>query len=179
MLELLRGDITRQSTDAIVNAANAELAPGGGVAGAIHSAAGEAFTEECRQLRAAHGRLATGKAVATGAGKLHVRHVIHTVGPVWYGGGKGEPAALASCYRESMRLADELGLESISFPSISTGIFGYPVEEAAPVALAAIHDAMRTARHVKLVRFVLFDEATLEAYRRAADTITHAVNENA
>lgn len=178
MLELLRGDITRQSTDAIVNAANSELAPGGGVAGAIHSAAGETFTEECRQLRAKSGRLATGKAIATGAGKLRVRHVIHTVGPVWHGGDKGEPAALAGCYRESIRVADELGLTSISFPSISTGIFGYPVEEAAPVALAAVREAMRAARYVKLVRFVLFDEATLDAYRRAADTIT-AVNETA
>lgn len=179
MLELLRGDITRQSTDAIVNAANSELAPGGGVAGAIHRAAGEAFTEECRRLRASRGRLATAHAVATGAGKLKARHVIHTVGPVWYGGDRGEPAALASCYRESIRLADELGLASISFPSISTGIFGYPVEAAAPVALAAVREAMRAARHVKLVRFVLFDETTLDAYRRAADAITANVSENA
>jgi O-acetyl-ADP-ribose deacetylase len=167
-ITLLTGDITQQDADAIVNAANAELAPGGGVCGAIHRAGGPAIWEECKAIRQKQGPLPTGQAVATTAGGMRARYVIHTVGPVWQGGDRGEPELLASCYRESVRVADELGLSSVAFPSVSTGIFGYPVELAAPVALSAVSEALKSAAHVRDVRFVLFDEGTMRAYERAA-----------
>jgi O-acetyl-ADP-ribose deacetylase len=165
---LLTGDITLQDADAIVNAANEQLAPGGGVCGAIHRAGGPAIWEECKAIVATRGPLPTGQAVATTAGKMKARYVIHTVGPVWHGGSSGEPEKLASCYRESIRAADELKLNRIAFPSISTGIFGYPVELAAPVALEAVAAALQASRHVTEVRFVLFDKATHDAYSEAA-----------
>jgi len=163
-LELVQGDITRETTDAIVNAANSQLEPGGGVCGAIHRAGGAAIAEECRKLRAERGRVSTGHAVATGGGRLPARYVIHAVGPVWSGGASGEPEALASAYRESIRVADELGLKSIAFPAISTGIFGYPLADATQVAVDAVRDALTHARNVDTVRFVVFDEAALQAY---------------
>ncbi|MBZ5566385.1 MAG: O-acetyl-ADP-ribose deacetylase [Acidobacteriia bacterium] len=167
------GDITVQDTDAVVNAANEQLAPGGGVCGAIHRAGGPAIWNECETIVAKRGPLPTGQAVATAAGKMKARYVIHTVGPVWHGGQSGEPEKLASCYRESIRVADELKLTSIAFPSISTGIFGYPVAQAAPVALQAVAAALRNAQDLREVRFVLFDPATADAYTRAAANATY------
>lgn len=171
-ITLLTGDITLQGTDAIVNAANEQLAPGGGVCGAIHRAGGPAIWEECERIVQKRGPLPTGQAVATTGGKLKARYVIHTVGPVWHGGRSGEPELLASCYRESIRVAGELQLKSIAFPSISTGIFGYPVELAAPVALAAVAEAVQASPHVTEVRFVLFDQTTFDVYSDAGRAIS-------
>lgn len=177
---LLAGDITLQDADAIVNAANEQLAPGGGVCGAIHRAGGPAIWKECERIVQQRGPLPTGQAVATTGGKMKARYVIHTVGPVWHGGHSGEAEKLASSYRESIRIADELKLQSIAFPSISTGIFGYPVELAAPVALHAVAEALRSAVHVRQVRFVLFDQGTHDAYSQAASTLqSHAADKNA
>jgi O-acetyl-ADP-ribose deacetylase (regulator of RNase III) len=166
-VEIARGDLTRERVDAIVNAANSSLLGGGGVDGAIHRAGGPRILEECRTIRARRGPLPPGEAVLTTAGDLPARHVIHTVGPIWSGGHAREAETLAACYRSSLALADEAGLESVAFPSISTGAFGYPIEEAAPVALRAIAEGLRGARAVRLVRCVLFSEADLEVYRRA------------
>jgi O-acetyl-ADP-ribose deacetylase (regulator of RNase III) len=162
------GDITLETTEAIVNAANSSLLGGGGVDGAIHRAGGPDILAECRRLVAHIGRLPAGKAVATRGGRLAARHVIHTVGPFWSGGGHNEAETLASCHRESIRIADELELASIAFPAISTGAYRYPVEEAAQVAVRAAAAALEQATHVREVRFVLFDAATLEHYARAA-----------
>ena len=167
-VRLLRGDITRYPSDAIVNAANSDLLPGGGVCGAIHRAGGPAIAEECRRLRAARGSVSPGHAVATTAGRLDAEYVIHTVGPVWQGGGYGEAQALSGCYRESMRLADELKLHSISFPAISTGIFGYPIEQAAWVTIPTVIESLRSAKNLVLVNIVLFDKTTLDVFARAA-----------
>ncbi len=170
-IELAQGDISRETIDAIVNAANSELLPGGGVCGAIHRAGGPKIAEECGALRRERGPVRTGSAVATGAGKLAARHVIHAVGPIWEGGSQGESASLASCYRESLRVADGLQLKSIAFPAISTGIFGYPLDEAARVALASVSETLPGLQHVELVRFVLFDAAALDAFTCAAESI--------
>ena len=161
-------DITRENVDAIVNAANSSLMGGGGVDGAIHAAGGPQIIEHCRKIVAQHGSLPQGQAVATTAGRLSARHVIHTVGPVWHGGNGGEPEALASCHREAIRIADELQLESIAFPAISTGIFGYPVQLAAPIALTSAAESLQSARHVHEVRFVLYDSNTRECFAQAA-----------
>ena len=170
-LEIARGDLTRERVGAIVNAANSSLMGGGGVDGAIHRAGGPAILEECRVLRARRGPLPPGEAVITTGGALPARRVIHTVGPIWHGGRSGEPETLAWCYRSSLALADEEGLSSVAFPSISTGAFGYPIEEAAPVALRAIAEVLPTARSVRLVRCVLFSESDLEAYGGAVGAI--------
>jgi len=162
------GDITHERADAIVNAANSTLLGGGGVDGAIHRTGGPAILEECEQIVARIGRLPAGQAVATGAGRLAARHVIHTVGPFWSGGRRGEAETLASCHRESIRIADELELASIAFPAISTGAYRYPVEEAAQVAIASAADALQKTKHVREVRFVLFDAGTLQPYLDAA-----------
>jgi O-acetyl-ADP-ribose deacetylase (regulator of RNase III) len=168
VIELASGDITRETTDAIVNAANEELLPGGGVCGAIHRAGGPEIATECRAITSLRGDLRAGEAVATTGGQLPVQKIIHAVGPKWKDGNSGEAADLTSCYREAIRIADELGLKSVSFPSISTGIYGYPLHLAAPVAVAAAREALAAARNVTTVRFVLFDEASLDAYRQAA-----------
>ena len=163
-LKLALGDITRFDADAIVNAANSRLAGGGGVDGAIHRAGGPAILEECRRI----GGCPTGKAVATGAGVLPARFVIHAVGPVYRGGGRGEPELLASVYRSALQVADGLGAARVAFPSISTGAYGYPLDKAAPIALGAV--AAHLAGGTTCVReatFVLFDERTLAAYERA------------
>lgn len=163
-LVLVKGDITRQSTDAIVNAANPSLMGGGGVDGAIHRAGGPAILEECRQIVARQGRLPSGKAVITTGGQLQARHVIHTVGPIWQGGRSGEPELLASAYRESLKLAVAHGLQTLSFPSISTGAYGYPVRQAAEVALPTVVAFLRQEESLPEVTFVLFDEATYRTY---------------
>jgi len=161
-------DITREKVDAIVNAANSSLMGGGGVDGAIHAAGGPEIKEHCRKIVAERGPLSSGKAVATSGGRLLARYVIHTVGPVWSGGARGEPETLASCHSESIRVADELQLSSIAFPAISTGVFGYPVELAAPVAIGSAVEALHSARCVREVRFVLYDHGTREHFERAA-----------
>ncbi len=165
-IEVAQGDITRETTDAIVNAANSSLLGGGGVDGAIHRAGGPEILEECRKIRKEQypGGLPTGKAVATSGGRLKARHVIHTVGPIWAGGGGGEAELLASCYRESLRVADGLGLKSVAFPAISTGVYGYPMAEAAKVAVATVREVLPTLKHVGLVRLIAFDPATTRSY---------------
>lgn len=158
-LEAKRGDITAEAVDAIVNAANEALAPGGGVSGAIHRAGGPAIAEECRRVA----RCPTGRAVATTAGDLPARWVVHAVGPVWRGGGAGEAELLASVYRSSLDVAAAAGARSVAFPAISTGIYGYPLDEATTVAVAAVRSWEGGA--IELVRFVCFDDLTLAAYR--------------
>ncbi|MFL6021198.1 MAG: O-acetyl-ADP-ribose deacetylase [Gaiellaceae bacterium] len=163
MIELVLGDITEQDVDAIVNAANPSLLGGGGVDGAIHRAGGPSILEECRAL----GGCEPGDAKATRGGNLRARHVIHAVGPIWRGGGEGEPELLASCHRRAIELADELGCTSVAFPAISTGAYGYPVELAAPVAIEATQEALAAHPAVELARFVFRDDASLTPYRAA------------
>jgi O-acetyl-ADP-ribose deacetylase len=163
-------DITVETTDAIVNAANSTLLGGGGVDGAIHRAGGPAILAECRQIVSRIGRLPAGQAVITTGGRLAAKYVIHTVGPI-YRGGHDDAATLASCHRESVRLADEHGLSSLSFPAISTGAYGYPVTEAAPIAISATAEALVAAKHVTQCRFVLFDISTVRAFERAAEKL--------
>ncbi|MBN2076458.1 MAG: O-acetyl-ADP-ribose deacetylase [Dehalococcoidales bacterium] len=166
-LSIIQGDITAQKTDAIVNAANSGLMGGGGVDGAIHRAGGSAILEECKQIVKKQGRLPTGKAVITTGGNLPANYVIHTVGPVWNGGNNGESELLASAYRESLALAAEHNLKSVSFPSISTGIYGYPVEKAALVAVSTVKDFLKNRKSsIKDITFVLFDAGTYSAYAR-------------
>lgn len=169
-------DITKETTDAIVNAANFSLLGGGGVDGAIHRAGGPAILEECRKIVGKIGRLSAGQAVITTGGKMPAKYVIHTVGPVFRGGEQGEAETLASCHRESIRLADEQGLTSLSFPAISTGAFGYPVTEAAIVAITASIEAIRSAKSVRLCRFVLFDSDDLNTFELVAKKLekTHS-----
>jgi len=167
-LYVTQEDITRQGTDAIVNAANSGLMGGGGVDGAIHRAGGPAILQECKQIVARQGRLPTGKAVITTGGNLKAKYVIHTVGPIWHGGNKGEPELLASAYRESLKIAAESNLNSISFPSISTGAYGYPVNQAARIALDAVIAFLgQSDTSLREVVFVLFDSRTLVAYSSA------------
>ena len=166
-LELVQGDITKVAVDAIVNAANSGLRGGGGVDGAIHRAGGPSIMEECRLL----GGCPTGDARATGAGNLPARYVVHAVGPVWDGGGSGEPELLAAAHRRSVEVADELGCASLAFPAISTGVYGYPVDRAARVALPAAMAAAEASDHVRRVVFVLFSDADLEAFRAAASEL--------
>ena len=163
-LEVLRGDITRLQVDAIVNAANEQLLPGGGVCGAIHRAAGPGLAAECAAL----GGCPTGEARLTSGHALPARWVIHAVGPVWQGGGDGEDAALASCYRRSLDLAAGAGARTVAFPAISTGIYGFPLERATRIAVGAVQDGL--ARHPSLSRVVLccFSDADAAVYERVA-----------
>lgn len=171
-LRLTLGDITRERVDAIVNAANPGLLGGGGVDGAIHRAGGGAIYNECRAIVAQRGPLPAGQAVKTGGGRLPAKHVIHTVGPVWHGGGEGEPATLTSAYRQSLRVAESYSMRTVAFPSISTGAYGYPVEQAAVIALAEVLRFLREdARSVLEVTFVLYDEVTLAAYEAALEEL--------
>ncbi len=163
-LSLILGDITRQETTAIVNAANSGLMGGGGVDGAIHRAGGPAILEECRRIIANKGPLPAGKAVITTGGKLAARYVIHTVGPIWHGGMRGEAELLGSAYRESLKMAADRDIKTISFPSISTGAYGYPVEEAATVALKTVVEFLQEDTSLQEVTFVLFDTPTCEMY---------------
>ena len=165
---LVQGDITQQTTEAIVNAANSGLMGGGGVDGAIHRAGGPAILEECRKIVSRIGRLDTGKAVITTGGNLKARQVIHTVGPIWHGGDKGEEGLLASAYKESLMLADDSKLSSIAFPSISTGAYGYPINQAAKIAVKSVILFLKQGNHsLKDVIFVLFDRETYNAYLSA------------
>jgi O-acetyl-ADP-ribose deacetylase (regulator of RNase III) len=172
-ISLITGDITRQKTDAIVNAANSSLMGGGGVDGAIHRAGGPAILEECKKIVAEQGSLPSGKAVITSGGNLVAKYVIHTVGPVWRGGNNNEAEILASAYIESLRLAEKHDIASISFPSVSTGAYGYPMEAAAVVAVAAVVKfAKDEALLIKEIVFVLFSEAAFAEYVRALEKIT-------
>ncbi|HTR23640.1 MAG TPA: O-acetyl-ADP-ribose deacetylase [Terriglobales bacterium] len=162
-------DITKETTAAIVNAANSSLLGGGGVDGAIHRAGGPSILEECKRIVAKIGHLPSGKAVLTTGGRLPARYVIHTVGPIYQVGNRDEAETLASCYRESIRIADDHAITSLAFPSISTGAFGYPTEEAAPIAIQAIGDALSTTAHVNLVRLVLYGKVDCKTYVDAAE----------
>jgi O-acetyl-ADP-ribose deacetylase (regulator of RNase III) len=162
-IELLEGDITDQDTDAIVNAANRSLLGGGGVDGAIHRVAGPQLLAECRPL----GGCETGDAKITKGYKLKAKHVIHTVGPVYHSAGKKAPDLLASCYRRSLEVASQNNLKSVSFPSISTGAYGYPIEAAAPIALKTVADYLKAHPEIQLVRFVLFGSDAYQAYGKA------------
>lgn len=162
-IELVRGDITRQDTDAIVNAANSGLRGGGGVDGAIHRAGGPAILAACAKL----GGCATGEAKLTTAGNLKARFVVHAVGPIYRGGTHGEPELLASAYRRSLEVAAEHGVTSIAFPSISTGAYGFPIAAAARIATDTVVQFLRASADIALVRFVLFSDADLAAYEKA------------
>lgn len=162
-LELGQGDITTEETEAIVNVANTSLLGGGGVDGAIHRGGGPQILDECRKL----GGCKTGDAKITTGGKLKAKYVIHTVGPVYRDGHHGEPDLLASCYRRSLEIASEKGITTISFPSISTGAYAYPLNEAAPTAIKTVLEYMKQHPEIKLVRFVLFGEQAFKAYHDA------------
>ena len=164
-IHCIRGDLTRETSDAIVNAANSSLRGGGGVDGAIHRAAGPELVRECTILHG--GGCPTGEVRLTGGHDLPARHVIHTVGPVWHGGGEGEPELLASCYRKSVALAAAEGFATLSFPAISCGIYGYPLAAAAEVALRALVAALEEHPGIESVRMVLFGEDALEAFENA------------
>ena len=170
-LSLIKGDITKQNTDAIVNAANSSLMGGGGVDGAIHHAGGPAILDECKRIVSKVGRLPTGQAVITTSGNLTAKHVIHAVGPIWHGGKHSEPELLASAYRESLQLAVENGLRTISFPSISTGAYGYPARLAAQTALQTVIDFLKTNNSLDEVCFVLFDDSTCNVYERILEEL--------
>jgi O-acetyl-ADP-ribose deacetylase len=162
-LRLVQGDITSFVADAIVNAANEGLWVGGGVCGAIHRAGGPTIAMECARI----GHTPAGQAAITTGGRLAARHVIHAVGPIWDGGDRGEPELLASAYRSSLRLADQYALKSIAFPSVSTGTYGYPVDQAARVALRTVADYLRGQTGLEAVTFVLFSDRDLATYEAA------------
>jgi len=166
-IDIVQGDITKVEVDAIVNAANEGLRGGGGVDGAIHRAGGPSIIEECRKI----GHCPTGLAVVTTAGRLPAKHVIHTVGPVWRGGGRNEPELLRSAYENSLRLAEDKKLTSIAFPSISTGVYGYPIELAAPIALGAALDRFEQGTGLERIVFVLFSESDYKTYLAAIENL--------
>lgn len=171
-LSLIQGDITKQATEAVVNAANPSLMGGGGVDGAIHRAGGPAILKECKQIVARQGRLPTGQAVITTGGNLKAKKVIHTVGPIWHGGGRNEARLLESAYYECLNIANDNKLSSISFPSVSTGAYGYPVREAAKIAINTIISSLKEqATTLKEVVFVLFDSRTYESYCSALQAV--------
>lgn len=161
------GDLTRERVDAIVNAANSSLMGGGGVDGAIHRAGGPAILEECRNIVEKIGSLKTGRAVITTGGTLPAGHVVHTVGPVWHGGKRGEPRLLADAYRNSLAVAEENGLKTVAFPSISTGAYGYPMSSAARVAIETISEYLRKGSSLEEVTIVLFSDQGLTSWKAA------------
>lgn len=166
-IEIIQGDITKQAVDAIVNAANCSLLGGGGVDGAIHRAAGPQLLAECRTL----GGCKTGEAKITKGYNLPAKHVIHTPGPVWHGGSKNEPALLASCYRSSLELASENGCKTVDFPSISTGVYHFPLEKASEIAIRSIAEYMYEHPEIERVRMVCFDERTKKYYDSALEKL--------
>ena len=168
VLSLVKGDITLEQTDAIVNAANSRLAGGGGVDGAIHRAGGPAIAEECRRI----GGCPTGSAVITSGGNLKARYVIHAVGPVYRDGKHGEEHLLSGAYKTSLDLAVKQKLKSIAFPSISTGIYGYPIDQAASIALTAVLEFVKTNTGLSLIRFVLFSDSDLKVYENTLKRLT-------
>jgi len=172
-VRIVRGDITELSTDAIVNAANSSLMGGGGVDGAIHRKGGPNILEECKRIRETRwpAGLPTGKAVITTGGKLKTKYVIHTVGPIWRGGGQGEAELLRDAYRNSLKLAVSNGLRTIAFPSISTGAYSYPIEEASRVTLKSVKEFLEGEDHLDEVVFVLFTQSDLEVYQEVAEEV--------
>lgn len=173
-ITLLPGDITEQETDAIVNAANPGLMGGGGVDGAIHMKGGPEILKECKSIRRSLPEgLPTGEAVITTGGRLRARKVIHTVGPVWSGGERGEPELLAKAYRSSLELSLKMGLKTVSFPSISTGAYGYPVEKASRVALRTVAEFLKKNKGIEEIRFVLHSSHDLQTYENALTEIVH------
>ncbi|WMJ75486.1 O-acetyl-ADP-ribose deacetylase [Cytophagaceae bacterium ABcell3] len=160
-IEVIKGDITKIPVDAIVNAANSSLMGGGGVDGAIHRAGGPEILEECRKIVARQGGCDTGEAVITTAGKLPAKYVVHTVGPVWNGGSKGEPEKLRKCYVNSLRLAEENGCKTVAFPNISTGVYRYPKHEAAQIAVEEVTGYLQSS-DIEKVLFVCFDEENFQ-----------------
>jgi len=165
-ISLLQGDITKLKVDAIVNAANSSLMGGGGVDGAIHRAGGPQILAECREIVARQGRCATGNAVITLGGNLPARYVIHTVGPIWRGGNNSEPQLLQNAYLNSLNLAVENGVQTIAFPNISTGVYGYPKAKAAEIAVRTVTEFLRENNQLKQVYFVCFDEENLQIYQQ-------------
>jgi len=170
-IQLLKGDIATVEADAIVNAANSLLVPGGGVSGAIFQAGGPIIAEACQAWITEHGQVPPGESAITVAGDLPSRYIIHAVGPMWHDGTTGEPEQLASAYQSAVKLADENGLTTIAFPSLSTGIFGYPTEEAAPVAVRALRDALRTTRTTSVAFLVLFNDEDYAVYEQALNNL--------
>ena len=170
-LNLVQGDITLQETEAIVNAANTSLLGGGGVDGAIHRAGGPKILEECKKIRAKQGGCPTGEAVITTGGNMATEYVIHTVGPVWSGGNRNEDQLLRNAYYNSLNLAKKNGIKSISFPSISTGVYRFPIDKAAGIALTTVKEFIQEYNFVE-VRFVLFSEKDLRVYEKALNEIT-------
>ena len=166
-IEIVKGDITRSAVDAIANAANTSLLGGGGVDGAIHRAAGPELLAECRTL----GGCETGRAKITRGCKLPAGYVLHTPGPVWHGGSHGEAELLAGCYRSCLELAAQYGCRTVDFPSISTGVYGYPLDKAAPVALGAIKESLEKYPEIERVRMVCFDDRTKAAYEEALEAL--------
>jgi O-acetyl-ADP-ribose deacetylase len=165
-LEIVQADITKIKADAIVNAANSSLLGGGGVDGAIHRAGGPEILEDCKKIRAKQGGCKTGDAVMTTAGHLPAKYVIHTVGPVWRGGNANEAALLASCYQKSLELAVQHNVKTIAFPSISTGIYGYPIEQASRIALQEVSSLVEDNQGLERVIFVCFSQADLQTYQK-------------
>ena len=161
-LEVFQGDLTKQDVDAIVNAANESLLGGGGVDGAIHRAAGPELLAECRTLNGCK----TGEAKITRGYKLKAKHVIHTAGPIWYGGKQGEPELLANCYRNALKLAAENNLKTISFPCISTGIYGYPIELASPLAVNTVKEFLKNPSSIEIAGFVCFSDTDFAVYKK-------------
>jgi O-acetyl-ADP-ribose deacetylase (regulator of RNase III) len=168
---MLVGDITEQHTDAIINAANSSLLGGGGVDGAIHAAGGPTILAECIKIVEQHGPLHPGDAVATTAGDMKAAYVIHTVGPIYQNGERGEDKVLARAYTTSLDVAERMHLHTVAFPAISTGVYGYPPAEAAPIAINATIDVLREAQHVHEVRFVFFHDSMYNVYARTAQRI--------
>jgi O-acetyl-ADP-ribose deacetylase (regulator of RNase III) len=170
-IEVIKGDITKLNVDAIVNAANSSLMGGGGVDGAIHRAGGPAILEECKTIVARQGGCKTGEAVITTGGNLPAKFVIHTVGPIWNGGNRNERTLLANCYKNSLRLSADNNCRTIAFPAISTGVYGFPKEEAAHIAVQTVREFLQTAAEMEKVIFVCFDD---ENYRLVQEALQHS-----